>query len=213
MPQDDTIFLFQSAKLGEPSHLLTELEQARRLAQQDGSVRRIYGVSGGAFAALGFALAIAAQREPAEWHRAGQALEDFSAYLSSARNHQIRSLNRNPWYGLFRLTPLRHWLAERLRFYTGRDDIWISEIPAPLYICVMDQDAILIPYGAPDKDRQFQYQFVRVGPPEDAPVVDAVEAALSTMLSTSPVRVRGIGGATAVRRLWMPAPSSLTWRK
>jgi len=58
-----------------------------------------------------------------------------------------------------------------------------------LYLCALDWDGILTLFGPPDNSLQFPYSWVRVGPPRDAPLLDALLAALSTMLSTEPVQI------------------------
>ena len=55
----------------------------------------------------------------------------------------------------------------------------------------MDGDAIFNLLGKPDPALTFLYQFVAVGPPLDAPLLDACMASLSTMLSTIPVQIDG----------------------
>jgi len=191
MAESVIVYLFQSAKLGEVPYLLDELAEAKKILEMNPTVQRIYGVSGGALAALGFALNLSAYIDPGKWRKAANALDDFQMYLKTAHSRNIRSRNLNPLYGPFCLKPLRKWLAGRLKAYCGREDILLSEIPAPLYLCAIDHDAVVHLFGKPDDTRQIQYQFKQVGPPQDACVLDAVEAALSTMLSTSPVMIDG----------------------
>ena len=182
--------IFQSAKLGDlRPHLLDEFESARTLLRDTASIGRIYGVSGGLLVALAAGLELAAQRHPQQWGGARQAIEDFSAFLARAGSRDLRSLAANPWHGVHRLEPLRHWLAERLRTYAGSAHAWLSDLGVPLYLCAMDRDGTFTLLGPPDDSLQFVYHAVRVGPPHDAPVVDAAVAGLSTLLSTTPVWV------------------------
>ncbi len=181
--------VFQSAKLGNIPRILDELAWAKELLDKGLDVGRVYGVSGGALTALAFSLALAAHRDPACWGAARTALSDFGDFLRRARSRDVRSLNLNPLYGVFNLRPLRLWLAGRLSSYGQKQDAALSDLSVPLYLCALDQDGILNLFGPPDDGLQFQYQFVRVGPPRDAPIVDAMLAALSTMLSTEPAWV------------------------
>jgi len=198
--------IFQSAKLGDIPFILKEFDRAEALLKEDKPVGRVYGVSGGALAATAFALALAAKKDPQKWGKASMAIKDFRDFLSRARGCQIRSLNLNPWYGRSNLNPLRRWLEKRLSAYAGAAEktgapegtplrvmrnIKISDLGIPLYICTIDRDAIFTMFGPPDENLQCDYQFTHIGPPQDAPLVDAVIAALSTLLSTSPSTVNG----------------------
>jgi len=182
--------IFQSAKLGDIPHILAEFSWAESLQHDGMAVGRVYGVSGGALVALAFGLTLAAQRDSPRWGKAQTALADFSGFLRRARSREIRGLNLNPLYGFYNLSRLRRWVADRLRAYAGRDDFRLSELGVPLYLCAMDWDGVLTLFGPPDDALQFRYQFVRVGPPRDAPLVEALIAALSTMLSTEPALVK-----------------------
>ncbi|MBN1690388.1 MAG: hypothetical protein JW901_05150, partial [Dehalococcoidia bacterium] len=181
--------IFQPSKLGDLPFILNDLDRASSLLSGDKPVGRIYGVSGGALTATAFALALASKNNPGKWGRAASAVTDFRNFLSSAHGWDIRSLNPNPLYGRSNLNPLRRWLVKRLKSYTARSDWRISEIDVPLYICTMNRDAIFTLFGSPDDSLQCDYQFVHLGPPQDAFLIDAVIAALSTLLSTSPSQV------------------------
>ncbi len=181
--------VFQSAKLGDVAQILDELRWAMRLRDEAAPVGRVYGVSGGALVALAFGLAAASQRDPQRWGRANTALPDFVDLLRRARSRDIRRWNLNPKYGFYNLSPLRRWVAARLRDYTGRDNWMLSDLGIPLYLCALDWDAVFTLFGPADETLQFQYHWAHVGPPRDAPIVNALVAALSTMLSTVPVRV------------------------
>ena len=82
-------------------------------------------------------------------------------------------------------------MASRLRAYTGRDDWRISELGVPLYLCSVDHDAIFCMYGPPDDSLQCDYPFVHIPPPQDATLLDALIAGLSTLLSTDAQMVNG----------------------
>jgi predicted acylesterase/phospholipase RssA len=183
--------VFQAAKLGDVPRILADFEWAERLQASQVSVGRVYGVSGGALAALAFGLVLAARRDPARWEKAGTAGADFTGFLRGAHSREIRALNLNPKAGFYNLRPLRRWVADRLRAYAGRDDLLLSELGVPLYLCSGDRDGTFTLFGPPDDDLQFQYHFVHVGPPRDAPILDALIAALSTLLSTEPASVNG----------------------
>jgi hypothetical protein len=191
-PRPSTI-IFQSAKLGDVAQILNEFEAAKRLLRDGVDVGRVYGLSGGTLVALAFGLTLATSRDPARWGKAGSALADFRRFLQDARSRDIRALNLNPLYGPFNLNPLRRWVSGRLRAYAGRDDLLLSSLGVPLYLCAMDWDGVLTLFGPQDEELQFQYHWVRVGPPRDASIVDALIAALSTMLSTEPVLVGSDG--------------------
>ncbi len=198
----DTSVIFQSAKLGDLPFIVRELDRAQALLDENKPIGRVYGVSGGALVAMAFALALAAKKDPQKWGRAATAVKDLRNFLSKARGWQIRSLNLNPMYGRSNLDPLRKWLEKRLRDYTGaakatppriidETPLLISDLGIPLYICTTDRDAVFTMFGPKDETLQCDYQFQHVGPPQDAPLVDAVTAAVSTLLSTSPSTVNG----------------------
>ncbi len=189
--------IFQAAKLGDLSPILAEFERAERLLREGTEIGRIYGVSGGALVALGFGLALAAQRNPQRWGRAHTALVDLAQYLRRARSREIRRLNGNPLYGFFNLGPLRRRVAALLRRYAGRDDGTLSELSVPLYLCAVDGEGLFTLLGPADEALQCLYGFTHVGPPRDAPILDATLAALSTMLSTEPVLVSAGAGQPA----------------
>ena len=192
--------IFQASKLGDLPFIVKELDRAEALLKDSITAGRIYGVSGGALTATAYALALAAQNDPARWAKASTAISDFRSYLSKARSGQIRSFNLNPWYGRSNLNPLRKWLEKKLTYYRSGtagaasvtpQQLNISDLGVPLYICTMDRDAIFTMFGPPDDTLQCPYQFMHMGPPQDAPLVDALIAALSTLLSTSPSTVDG----------------------
>ena len=89
------------------------------------------------------------------------------------------------------MAPLRRWVASRLRAYTGREDWRLSELDVPLYLCAVDRDAIFCMYGPPDDSLQCDYPFIHIPPPQDAPLLDALIASLSTRLSTDAQMVNG----------------------
>ena len=186
-----TSVLFQAAKLGDIPAILAELEWAEGLLRSDRPVGRIYGISGGSLVALAFGLALAARRDPARFGQASEAIEEFAVFLRTAPSRRLRGRNLNPLYGPFNLDPLRRWLAERLRIYTGRKDIRLSDLGIDLCLCALDHEATITLFGPPNDELQFPYTWVRVGPPRDAPVLDAVVVSLSTMLSTEPGCVNG----------------------
>lgn len=183
--------IFQASKLGDLRLIVNELRCARGLIEAGQLVGRIYGVSGGALTAMAFGLTLAAKQNPARWGKAEHAISDMINYLGRARSFQIRCLNLEPLHGPFNLDPLRRRLNGLLKKYTGRSDWRLSDLGVPLYICTMDRDAIFTMFGPEDDDLQSDYQFVHMGPPRDAVLVDAVIAAVSTLLSTSPHAVNG----------------------
>ena len=193
---DAPSIIFQASKLGDLPYIVKELDRAEKLLRDNAAVGRIYGVSGGAITATAFALALAAKKDAQKWGNAATAVSDFRSFLSKARGGQIRSLNLNPWYGRSNLNPLRKWLENRLNLYTGAAkgtpvQLKVSDLGLPLYICTMDRDAIFTMFGPPDDALQCPYQFMHMGPPQDAPLIDAVIAAVSTLLSTRPSTVNG----------------------
>ena len=194
----DPSIIFQSAKLGDLPYIVSELDRAQALLDENKPVGRIYGVSGGALVAVAFALALAAKRDPQRWGKASAAIRDFRSFLSKARGWQIRTFNINIWYGRSNLDPLRRWLEKKLsQYFNGGPGIisetplLISDLGIALYICTIDRDAIFTLFGPPDDSLQCDYQFQHMGPPQDAPLVDASIAAVSTLLSTSPSTVNG----------------------
>jgi hypothetical protein len=187
--------IYQASKLGDVGCLLAEFKLAADAQRKGRRPGRIYGVSGGAFVALATGLQWASQAHPDRWGPACNAVEDFRAFLEAAPSGALRALNLNPWYGPFNLRPLRAWVQARLRAYGAADDPWLSDLGVPLYLCAIDRDGTFTLLG-PEKDGlQFQYHAVRVGPPRDAPITEALPAALSTLLSTEPVWVRARDGS------------------
>jgi predicted acylesterase/phospholipase RssA len=183
--------IFQAGKLGHIPQILQELEWAEALLASGMAFGRVYGVSGGALPALGFALALSARLSPAQWGSAHDALPAFTAFLRGARSRHLRRPNLNPLCGPFNLHPLRRWLERTLESFGAGAGTRLSDIGIPLYLAALDRDATFTLFGPLDEGMQFLYPWVRVGPPADAPVVDAAVAALSTMLSTEPAAVNG----------------------
>lgn len=183
--------IFQSAKLGDPAWIVKELDWAESLLNGEVDAGRIFGVSGGNLAALAFGLALAARRSPQIWGRAHNAIADFRTFLGSAHSRNLRAWKLNPLYGFYSLKPLRRWVASRMCDYTNRDDWNVSDLGLPLYLCALDRDAIFCMYGPPDDSLQCDYSFIHIPPPQDAPLLDALMAGLSTLLSTDPSPVNG----------------------
>jgi len=183
--------IFQSGKLGHIPQILDELEWAESLLASGRAFGRVYGLSGGALSALAFALALAARTDPGRWSAAQNAPRDFASFLRTARGRHLRRLNSNPIYGPFNLGPLRRWLERMLETCGASAALRLGDIEVPLYLAALDQDATVTLFGPAEESLQFAYPWVRVGPPRNAPVVDATIAALSTMLSTEPAPVNG----------------------
>jgi predicted acylesterase/phospholipase RssA len=189
--QPETSLIFQAAKLGDIECLLSEIDQLPNPEEIAPSVSRVYGLSGGALGAVGFALALSAIQEPAQFQACEEALSTLRQFLISARSRDIRRLNLNPWYGFNNLEPLRDWLVSWLRSMGMNDAIMLGALPVSLYLCVGDRDGTFTIFGPPDEELTFQYGFVQVGPPEDARLLDALIAAVSTSISIVPAQVDG----------------------
>jgi hypothetical protein len=194
-PSAGTSVIYQAAKLGDVGCLLAEFSLAETARNSGRPPSRIYGVSGGALLALAVGLERASQADPDRWRAASHAVEDFRSFLAAAPSRAIRARNRNPWYGPFNLKPLGAWVEASLRAYGAPDDPWLSDLGVPLYLCAIDRDGTFTLLGPADESLQFQYHAVRVGPPRDAPIVEALLAALSTVLSTEPAWVRARDGS------------------
>jgi predicted acylesterase/phospholipase RssA len=188
---DQAILIFQSAKLGEIPKILDEIEWARDLLIEGISPNHIYGSSGGALVAVAFALARAARDHPEGWDQAFDCLLELKTFLQKSKSYDIRSFNLNPLFGPYNLAPLRRWFTLLLAKYHIQKDILLSRLPVKLYLCAMDKDGILTLFGPPDQTLQMAYHFVHIGPPQDAPLIDALTASLSTLLSTEPWQVNG----------------------
>jgi len=186
-----TSFLFQSAKLGDRSYIQQEIAQIPDLLVGNQPVGRVYGASGGALAALAFALAECARRDPDKWGKAVDAPAIFSRFWANARSRDIRSFTWKMKFGRDNLDPLRLWIEGKLFYVCGRDGLRFSELPVPLYLIAMDKDGLPTFFGPPDEGLQFQYHFMHIGPPQDALVADAFMAAVSTLLATEPAQVNG----------------------
>jgi predicted acylesterase/phospholipase RssA len=183
--------IFQPSKLGNRPAVLSEFDWAVQLHREQAPVGRIYGVSGGSLVAVAFALARAARLDPARWGRAENALDDFSAWLRRAGHWDLHGWNLVPTHGFYNLRPLRRRLVKFIRQYAGRDDVKLSELGVPVYLITMDRGGIFVLYGPPDETLQFDYFFRHKGPPRDATIVDALTAALSTIISTEPYHIDG----------------------
>lgn len=183
--------IFQSAKLGDLELIVEELGWAQLLLNEGKNPDRVYGISGGVLAALAYSLSLASRRDPQNWGRAANIVSNFVDFLRKAPSGKIRSVNRNPRWGFYNLTPLRRWLELNLSKIGFSRNTLISELPVRLYICAIDKDGTFSLFGKPDDNLQFDYQYVHIGPPQDAPILDASIAALSTLLSTSPGRING----------------------
>ena len=190
--------IFQSAKLGNLQHILLEIDWANSLLENDPPVDRIYGVSGGALAALAFSLSLSAQKHPHTWGQSKIALAEIAGFLRKASSRQIRAINPNPWYGPYNLKPLRRWLTSLLQKCipvsvqkTPIEQFMLSELPIELYLCAADQDGTMTLFGKFNPALTFQYHAIPILPPQDAPLLDAVIASLSTVLSTEPMQVNG----------------------
>jgi predicted acylesterase/phospholipase RssA len=187
--------IYQAAKLGDVPHLLRDFEMARRLDAEGVSIGRIYGNSSGALVALAHGLVITARAQPGRLTpQAANALADFEAFFRTAKSRDIRRLNwRGIKYGIYNLDPLKQWLTQRLKVYRGRDDVsnfTFTDLSIPVYLCVEDKDGFPVFFGPPDERLRAVYHScsTRI---ENAPVVDACLAALSTMLSTDAYLVGG----------------------
>lgn len=183
--------IFQSAKLGDLRHIVKELDWAERLLNDGVEPGRVFGVSGGNLVALAFGMALAARRSPDVWGKAGTAIADFRTFLSRAHSWDIRSLKLNPAYGFYTLKPLRRWVSKYLISRTGHADWSVSALGLPLYLCSLDNGAVFRMYGPPDDSLQCDHGFVHIDPPQDAPLLDALIAGLSTLLSTDTNPVNG----------------------
>ncbi len=187
--------IYQAAKLGDISCLLQDFELARRLQAKGMPIGRVYGGSSGALAALAHGVILAAQAgNPVLTSQADNALNDFEAFFRAAKSRDVRRFNwRGLAFGFYNLDPLQAWLFARLRAYTGRDDVanfTFSDLDFPVYVCVQDKDGFPVFFGKPDERLRAAYHScsTRI---QDAPVVDACIAALSTMLSTDAHPVNG----------------------
>jgi hypothetical protein len=128
---------------------------------------------------------------PDRFSDCGDALLSLHRFLLTARSRDIRRINLNPWFGFFNLNPLRAWWEALLKSCGLDDNLTLSALPIPLYICAGDRDGTLTLFGPPDETLQFQYGFVKVGPPEDAVLLEALISAVSTGISTKPAQVNG----------------------
>src|SRR5512136_994078 len=117
--------IYQSAKLGDISYLLKDLDLARRLDAEGVPIGRLYGNSSGALAALAHGIVVTARAQPGRLKPlAVSALADFESFFRAAKSRDIRRLNgRGIPYGVYNLDPLKRWLTDRLKAYTGRDDV------------------------------------------------------------------------------------------
>lgn len=187
--------IYQAAKLGDIPQVLSDFALAHEVIAEKIPIGRVYGTSGGALAALTHCLVISVEQVPGHFApQTANALEDFAGFLRRAKSWHIRRLN---WwgmrYGFYNLKPLRRWLSDQLRLYTGVDNLdtfRLSDLAVPLYLCVQDRNGYPVFLGPDDESLQAEYHScaTRI---EDAPVLDATMATLSTMLSTDAYAVNG----------------------
>ncbi|MFH1086450.1 MAG: hypothetical protein V1772_11905, partial [Chloroflexota bacterium] len=187
--------IYQAAKLGDVPYLLKDFDMARRLEAQAVPIGRLYGNSSGALVAVAHGIVLAARAQPERFTpQAANALADFEAFFRAAKGRHIRRLNwRGMAYGFYTLDPLKKWLLGRLKACTGRADVsdfTFTDLGFPVYVCTEDRDGFPVFFGPPDAALRAEYHncSTRI---EDAPVVDACLAALSTMLSTDAYPVNG----------------------
>jgi hypothetical protein len=190
-PNPPPTIIFQSAKLGDLRYILKELDWAESLLKDTPEPGRVFGVSGGNLVALAFGLALAARRDEQIWGKAANAIADFRTFLEKAHSRDIRSLKLNPAFGFYTLKPLRKWVSNYLIAHTGRDNWNVSNLGLPLYLCSLDNGAIFRMYGPPDDSLQCDYGFIHITPPQDALLLDALTAGLSTLLSSESIAVNG----------------------
>ncbi len=183
--------IFQAGKLVDIPQLVDELAAAKELLQSNQPIGRIYGISGGSLTAAAFALAFSARLNPQSWSWAADMLDDLSSYLTGSPGWKKRRYNFNPRFGLYNLKPLRRWLERNINGHSSEKPLMISELPVDLYIGAADRDGLLTLFGKPDNSLQLQYHFLTIHPPQDAPLVDALIAAVSTLLTTEPALVNG----------------------
>lgn len=181
--------IFQAAKLGQRACLLAELAWAKTISRTE--VGRVYGLSGGALPALAFGLAWAAEKNPAQWGRAANALTDFENLVRRARHWDWHGWNALPRYGFYHLRPLRRQLARLLQTYLGRTDVRLTELGVPVYFITLDHGGLFTLFGPPADTLHMDYFCRPTGPPRDAPVLDAVQAAVSTLIAAEPVEIDG----------------------
>lgn len=184
--------IFQAGKLVDIPQLVDELAAAKELLQSNQPIGRIYGISGGSLTAAAFALAFSARLNPQSWSWAADMLDDLSSYLTGSPGWKKRRYNFNPRFGLYNLKPLRRWLERNINGHSSEKPLMISELPVDLYIGAADRDGLLTLFGKPDNSLQLQYHFLTIHPPQDAPLVDALIAAVSTLLTTEPALVNGV---------------------
>ena len=192
--------IYQSAKLGDVPYLLKDFEMARQLDAERVPIGRLYGNSSGALAALAHGLVVTARARPDRFSpQAQNALTDFESFFRTAKSRDIRRINwRGIQYGIYNLDPLKRWLTERLKAYTGLLDVsgfTFTDLCVPVYVCVQDKDGFPVFFGPPDISLRAVYHScsTRI---ENAPVLDACLAGLCTMLSTDAYPVNSPKGAS-----------------
>jgi hypothetical protein len=104
--EDSPSIIFQSAKLGDLQLIAEELGWAQSLLDDGKAPSKVYGISGGALAALTYSLSPAARYDQQNWGKAVDLISVFSSFLGTASSGKIRSLNRDPPWGIYNLNPL-----------------------------------------------------------------------------------------------------------
>lgn len=193
-PAAPTSIIYHAGKTTDFTTQLTDLDLARRLLDSGRAAGRIYGGSGGALVAVAHAVAVSAGRDPDRWAApATDSLDRLHEFISHATPRSVRRVNiRSPRYGLFTPAPLRRWLTRWLAA-CGVDDpdsFPLSELAVPTYILACDVDAYPVFFGppAPDLHAEWHNAATRI---EDAPLIDAVIASISTPMVYDSVWVNG----------------------
>ena len=124
--------IFQSAKLGDQKLIVEELGWAQLRLNEGNEPGRVYGVSGGVLTALAFSLSLAARCNPQDWGKAANIIQIFINFLRKAPSGKIRSMNRNPRWGIYNLNPLRGWMEQTLSKIGFSRNTLISEASRPL---------------------------------------------------------------------------------
>ncbi|MBN1428553.1 MAG: patatin-like phospholipase family protein [Anaerolineae bacterium] len=191
-PTKPSTVIYQAAKLGDIPYLLEDFALAQRIDAQDIPIGRIFGNSSGALVAVAHGIVLSARAHPDRFTpQATSALADFVDFFRRAKSRHLRRLNwRSLFYGFYNLDPLKRWLAARLRAYAGRDDLTLADLSVPVYLCVGDRDARPVFFGPPDDTLRADYHDCSTRF-ENAPILDACIAALSTLLSTDAHPVNG----------------------
>ncbi len=183
--QDANVIYGAGGFSGILAGLVTTRKVDAGFKNQGGRIRQIYGASAGVLNGFFHAVQVAAQRHPQNFtSKALTALADLEDFISHLTPKQITRINLNPfrfWQGWANLDPLRNFLIEKLREYTGSNNpqqLTFDDINLPLTVVVARLDGFndFLGMTTPERSCLFAGKQLKV---TSAPIVSSILAGWS----------------------------------